>query len=81
MAKSDIYGCDKCQLTQCMRIAAMHYKPPCAELADQNSNSLQQLKAEIAKAVGAVRGLCNQYQVSDEAMEAIVQRLRQLSAI
>jgi hypothetical protein len=41
----------------------------------------QQLQAKIAEAIGAVRGLCNQYQISDAAQEAIVQRLRQLSAV
>jgi len=42
------------------------------------SNIMQQFVADIAKAIGEVRGLCNQHQLSPEAAEDIIQRLRQL---
>ena len=47
----------------------------------EDIKELLNTSTKIAETVGSVRGLCCQYQVSDEAMEAIVQSLRELSAV
>jgi len=79
MAIAENKQCHSCGLFwDCERCNGKH-TPPCAELADKNFNSLQQLKAEISAIASEIEAHCAHHACA--RLDQYIIRLRRLSAV